>query len=90
MQEAIPVTQKHIDEATTEKSWCPIHRALKAQYEYVSIGYNNLWLSKGEEFYAVEANVTAWIKRFDRTGKADPFMLILDHSARTATMMEAA
>lgn len=94
MQEAIPVTQKHIHDATQEQTWCPIQRALKAEYPEATAGYSNLWLDRAKVteniFYRISEDLTVWMKRYDSTSKAEPFMLILDHKARTASMLETA
>ena len=92
MKEAIPVTQQHFTSAVEAKTWCPLQRALTREYPEAVLGYNNLWLQRNEfsDFYRIAPEIGVWLKRFDLTGKGEPFILILDHKAKTAEMMEEA
>jgi hypothetical protein len=90
MKQAIPVTRKVIEQFNMG---CPVTMALRPEYPDAVSGYNNLWLGKAttaNEFYRIAPDVKAWMKVFDLKGPyaVQPFILILDHKARTAEMLQ--
>lgn len=90
MKQAIAVTRKVIDQFNMG---CPVTMALRPEYPNAVSGYNNLWLASSGlgEFYRIAPDVKAWMKRFDLkgAGAVQPFVLILDHKARTAEMLQS-
>lgn len=91
MKQAIAVTRKVIEQFNMG---CPLTMALRPEYPEALTGYNNLWLGRavtGIDFYRIAPEVAAWMKRFDLkgAGAVQPFVLILDHKARTAEMLQA-
>jgi hypothetical protein len=97
MKEAIPVTQKHIANGRiTRACECPIALALQAVIEYRAASVHVEKLNLGADWeadtvpYANAEPVQDWIERFDSTGYGQPFVLILDHKAKTASVLEEA
>lgn len=88
MKEAIPVTAKHIREGNHDWCGCPIALAVGAFYRTVNVCVEGIWLVDGSE-YRNDAGVKSWITRFDLYPQAEtkPFILILDHKAKTAEML---
>src|SRR5271168_4100580 len=96
MKEAIPVKQRHIDYGQIYRcNQCPVALALQEVIEYRGSSVSWAWVTlddgigPGYEKYEAGENLRGWIGRFDRIGWAKPFILILDHKAKTAEMLEA-
>ena len=98
MKEAIPVKAKHIKHGVMVSACeCPIALAIRDVIEYreSSVGSCVMHLRRnasdhnGQEFMVLWS-LQRWIEYFDRYGIGDPFILILDHKAKTASKMEEA
>jgi len=95
MKEAINIKKKHIQSGDQARLYsCPVALALRDIIEYrgSSVGVSVLNLGKdvvGHTEYTTSDDLQKWIAMFDVTGKGDPFTLMLDHTARTAEMLEA-
>jgi len=96
MKEAIPVKQKHITHGrATSCCFCPVALALQERYKNAFAGLTQMSLMENydddlEKWFNTSPEVLAWMEAFDAGAPVEPFILILDHKAKTAEMMEEA